>query len=372
VIDYYGHWTFGADGIGRFARQQARTLARRLPVTMRLFEEQGEPDAAAVAEVGPLYRPKGAPGVVRIFNVILREGFTSTSEVPHEEAPGERQQFLDVGERTVVYTMFERDKLYSSAIEAFRNAGQVWVPCERNAKILRESRVPSEKIRVVPYSYDPASVPAPSAVRGRRFYTIGTWDPRKSHDALVGAFMTAFHPDDDAILTIKTHRPWPGYPAPLDTLRRWARRSGGRWSLRDALRRVLVVQERWPRKTLRAMHAAHNIYVSAAHGEGWELGAFDAVLAGNLLVHVGFGGTEDYAPPGSISVPWQLGPVPPPFSEHHGWPPDTRWASYSVEALAAALQDAVPPEEPTAARLEHCTVDVVGSQMERNIEELVA
>ena len=87
------------------------------------------------------------------------------------------------------------------------------------------------------------------------------------------------------------------------------------------------------------LHFEHNIYVAAGHGEAWCLPAFDAVCAGNGLVHVPWGGTDDFAPPGAPRVPYRLGPVHPSY----GWEPDARWAEYEVGDLAQALRQARAP-----------------------------
>jgi hypothetical protein len=107
------------------------------------------------------------------------------------------------------------------------------------------------------------------------------------------------------------------------------------------------------------LHLRANLYVSASHGEAWGLPAADGVLAGRRLVHVPWGGTRDFAPEGSVEVPFELGPVDPEYR----WG-SARWAEYRVEDLADALARAEPAvDRPHALS----SLEQIGERMRERI-----
>jgi hypothetical protein len=169
----------------------------------------------------------------------------------------------------------------------------------------------------------------------------------KGYDALIGAFLLAFTPKDRVSLFIKTSpwARWEGYPTPDESLARWMAdvRVARTWSPTQIARQLRIISERLPEGKLRDIHRQNNIYVSCSHGEAWDLPAFDAVAAGSSLVHVGYGGSEDYAPAGSVRIPWnpwKLAPVHPGY----GWEPNAKWAEYELDDLVEALRLAEAPK----------------------------
>ncbi len=370
MIDYYGHWGSYVDGIGRFARRQARTMATVVPVAVRLTPEQWV-QTEALREMAGLFSVEPSQSNVSVSTIILQERLANWLH-------------LNLGDRawTVVYTMFERDRVDRAMVTRLREAAQVWVPCQHNARVLVEQGLSEQQLRVVPFSYDtnirgvgemrahPAAV-----TTGKRFYTMGTWQLRKNLDSVIGAFLLAFGPQDGATLLVKTRgtREYSeAHPSPQHVLSRWINRCGLKWSAAEAARCVQVVEGNATTEEVRLMHTMNNIYVSASHGEGWDIPAFDAVLSGNRLIHVPFGGTADWAPPSAIEVPYRLGPIPTWFAKANGWPDGAKWAYSSVEALADAMRKA-PPGAPVPEHMEsHYGVAAVAAQMARHLQEIAA
>jgi glycosyltransferase involved in cell wall biosynthesis len=254
-----------------------------------------------------------------------------------------------VYENTIVYTSWERTTVSRELIEILNRVAQVWVPCVRNFDAFERSGMDPKKLAVIPCPYDPpthlpSQIPAPRGSEtvpdGKRFYSIGKWEPRKAYHGLIGAFLQAYSPSDRASLYIKTSpwSTWDGYPTPTASLRHWMERMTDRWTPALIEQRVRVTTSRLGADALNDVHRQNNIYVSASHGEAWDLPAFDAMAAGNTLVHVGYGGTEEYAM-GLNVVPWFYGPVHPDY----GWEPEAEWAEYTEEHLVQALRRATAP-----------------------------
>jgi len=108
------------------------------------------------------------------------------------------------------------------------------------------------------------------------------------------------------------------------------------WTLPKLSGRVRLLTRRLTESEVENLHLTHNIYVSASHGEAWGLPAFDAKVAGNVLCHVPYGGTADFAEDSDVKVDYELGAV----SEQYAWGDSTQWANYSIDALRRALRRA--------------------------------
>jgi glycosyltransferase involved in cell wall biosynthesis len=305
--------------------------------------------------------------------VVVPNGGRLTTNA-HEEA---------VYASTILYTSLERDSVDAELVAIFRKCAEMWVPCRHNREALIDSGMPAEQVQVIPYPYDPASpvcrIPAPRGTErvpeGKRFYCIGKWEPRKNHAVLLRAFLCAYGPRDKASLTLKVHGwgDWEGYPrieeAVADALREERARKQG-WNAENIHKRVRIVPDKISDEAIVELHRQNNIYVSASHGEAWDIPAFEAKCAGNRLVHVGYGGSAEYASDtDDIWVPYTMGSAHPAY----GWG-EARWAEYKFDDLVCALQRAEPP-----ARRVHppefngrFSVHAVGELMKQRVLDLAS
>ncbi len=363
-ILYHANWQKLNDGIARHARAQVRALAQSgLPVALRTIatgrmatDDEIEPEV--LDQIGYLRNVSLSETAIAIKHTILH----NAGQLQHMICPpGGRlsgfQLEKAVYDATIVYTSWERSTVDQGIVEVLERCGQVWVPCSRNADVFIAAGVPEEKVHVVPMPYEPerhlpSHIPAPRGRQGvpagRRFYAIGKWEPRKNYHVLLGAFLRAFSPKDQASLMIKTHGwgQWKDYPDVRGSIAHWLEDSqvrGRGWTAEAFDKRVRIVTKMLSDAEMNKLHEQNNIYVSPSHGEAWELGAFDALAAGNALVHVGWGGSEDYAEGGScvvrVGAATRLEDVP----EEYGWESGAQWAACSVDELAVALSLATTP-----------------------------
>jgi len=361
---YQAEWETPWDATAIAARLHARALAAQgVPVLLKSFSGIIVNDAG-IPE--PVFAPGGLPDVVkaevgtlpdtsiRTLAVLLRhmvvhgQGTLENHLMPRQVVASDPELLLAlrraVYDSTITYTVWERDRVAPGIAAQLARCGQAWVPCHQNAAMLIRSGVPAEKVHVVPHPYEPSDPICRLVERRpfaeRRFYTIGRWEPRKGLHELVGAFLEAFRPGDDVRLTIKTSPgTWRGYPTPEESLAEWLKRYDY-WRNPETMAAHLTVDtRRYPRSKILKLHFDHNLYVSASHGEAWALGAFEAKLAGNRVVHVPYGGTADFCEPEDVPVAYGMEKVHPSY----GWEPDAEWASVTSEALVRALRKATPP-----------------------------
>lgn len=311
-------------------------------------------DPTVLAQVQPLRRKTiGRAGIVLHHIVLSSAGVLEYLLVPHHMR-GYPEAVDSLLSRTIVYSPYEADRLPKGVSELLSRCGQVWVQCNANLRAFLRSGVPESKVWVVPNAYDPPTEPAPlpPVPQGKVFYHIGKWEPRKNQHQMIGAFMHAYGPTDPALLFLKTSGfgQWESYPGDAgSSIAAWLMNptvQAKGWTTANVPKRIIVHTRQFTDREIARLHGACNIYVTMSHAEGWDYPAFDALVAGNNLIHVGNGGSEDYAQKEwAWSVPYEIKPVDPGYIERLGWHPDARWAEPGFPDMVKAFREAAPPAE---------------------------
>jgi len=370
AIHYQGPWETLFDGTCVAVRRHARALASTgVPMLLQSFTNtvinqhglaepsQGSVTQLVMDEVGALTKTSASQLVPRIKHLVVRDAaHLTTAIIPRYvtmDAFTDPKQAIEARQAlfksTIMYTVWERDRVSEDISRQLSRCGQVWVPCSHNARMLMESGVPEDMVHVVPHPYDPEAdickLVRRSPIRGKRFYTIGGWEPRKGFDLLLHAFLKAFSPGSDAHLTIKYNGgKWDNYPTPEQAVNNalsteWATNNG--WTMQNLVPHLHMWEGREPQHKILKLHFDNNIYVSPGHGEAWCLPAFDAKCAGNRVIHVPYGGTEDFCGGDDLGVRYELGEI----HSSYNWEPGAQWANYHVFDLATAMMNADPPTE---------------------------
>ncbi len=396
---YQGEFETPSDGTAVAVRLHARALGGQgIPVLLRSFSNMivnqhglAEPvhvaglPAEVFEEVGPWLRTDmGACAPVIKHLVISDAGRLRRQLMPAGVMPA-HQDDMDamiamrqaILANTIVYSVWERDRVDPEIAAQLKRVAEVWVPCRQNAEMLRSYGV--ERVHVIPHPYDSNDLilrlVERKPIRERRFYSIGRWEPRKGYAQLLEAFFTAFKPTDGATLTIKYTGDgnWPDYPTPeqaFDAGVLAGARNG--WSHGLAQKHVTLIGERLKRSKIIELHFRNNIYVCSSHGEAFCLPAFEAKLAGNRLVYVPYGGVPDFAFAEDWRIACHLGPAHPSYR----WEPDAQWALYETHELAAGLRNAqapmsfAPTEEQRWLRDLH-SMDTIGAKMLERVREVI-
>ena len=250
--------------------------------------------------------------------------------------------------RRIFSTVFERDRVSKDVAECLGRVGQIWVANKKDWAMLVRSGVRHDKVHVVPIPYFPNDPHAALDGRARlpgpvRFYHIGKWEPRKDQHGILGVFLRAFEPGE-CKLYMKTSAWGPklksGYPeSPQESLSRWLTEpqvTARGWTIDNIGRDVFLIQQRLPAERLVALHRQADVYVTLSRGEGFDMPAFDAKLAGNLMVYTPSGGPQSFAGRHDPCVE-ATGSIPAdPF---YGWH-DACYLDYDGDAAVAAMRQA--------------------------------
>lgn len=217
-------------------------------------------------------------------------------------------------ERRILSTVFEADRVSQPAVGALNQFGQIWVACEANRQVLVRSGVMPELIKVIPIPHfrgDPllelrklSRRPGPP-----RFYHIGKWEPRKAQDKLLEAFLMAFEPGEAQLcfktsrLVTKIHGYFPGPQECLAALLQYPHIRARGWTPEKVQNDIEIFDQRLSEKNIRKIHELGDVYLSLSRGEGFDMPAYDAKLAGNILVYTPSGGPQDFADASDFLVP---------------------------------------------------------------------
>jgi len=284
----------------------------------------------------------------------------------------------------ILSTVWERDRVSEHAAMALNMAAQCWVATPHDVEMLVKSGVDRDRLRVVPVPHFPNDQHL--ALRGRkripgpvRFYHIGKWEPRKAHNEMLGSFMMAIKPGE-AKLYFKTSSTAPkfvDYPlSPEESLHRWMeddRVKANGWNIEEAQKNIFLIKRRIPPKQILALHRMGDIYLSLSRGEGFDMPAYDAKLAGNMLVYTPSGGPQSFASTDDVCVPVLDSSVPcHPFyrwgnAEYKDWS-----LSDSAACIHRAYQHVLGSKWDNSGHdMSAFSAETVGAGMRKNIEEVL-
>jgi hypothetical protein len=286
-----------------------------------------------------------------------------------------------VARSRILFTVWERSSVSPQIASIMKKFGMNWVPCGRNASMLKASGV--RDVRVVPHPFEPHS-PLPHIGRSKKrpestvlFYTIAKWEPRKALHEALGAFLQEFRPGDPAQYALKTTEgaQWTDYPhSAAKSVLLWldhpkVQEMG--WTRENVNGSVRVITDKLPLDDIWRLHRVGHVYVSASHGEGFDMPAFDACLSRSRLIHTGWGGSEDYAPRDSIFT-WDASVGEEPTHTDYKWFAST-WAKVDMgrlrKAMRAAYEERTLGEQIDEAKY---SFDSVGKLMRSLVEEVLA
>jgi glycosyltransferase involved in cell wall biosynthesis len=254
-------------------------------------------------------------------------------------------RLVEPAKRMLGYTVWETDALPRHWPAILNAMSAIAVPSRMNGEIFRHDGV-SRPVHVVPHIRRHAwsETARDDAVKVRIrlripedhfvFYTIGAWDPRKAFPELVDAFAHEFRAEERVSLLVKTSAALSNaavdtqFGAGTEARTKRIVAEAARATGRAAAAVTCIAADNIDGRSMDAIHAAGDAYVSLAHGEGWGLGAFEAATLGKPVIMTGWGGQLDY-----------LG-ADYPGLVRYGMTPVTGWLPYASYQPAQLWADA--------------------------------
>lgn len=182
----------------------------------------------------------------------------------------------------VAYTTWEgSDAIPADMALGLDNFDAVWVPSGQNLLSVEAGKVMA-RVAVMPHAFDPKRLERkPTTTRadldGRfHFYYVGAWTCRKNPEGIIRAFTHAFTPQHPVMLTIHSlHASEEEFALAL-------MRTGFNQKTAPYIR---FNNREAPIDHILDLHQSlGDCFVTASRGEGWNLPAFDAVIAKRKVI----------------------------------------------------------------------------------------
>lgn len=244
--------------------------------------------------------------------------WTGDEWVVHHTIAPRLRRVPDVHNTAVLF--HEWDRFPPAWVATLDTFDSVWAPSAHVASTLRASGVRAPVALVPPPAAARLDVPAKRSWTigaPARFLSVGQAHFRKGFHLLLEGFMRAFPATGEATLTLKVQE-------------------GCTWTTPRS--DIIVMAQRMDRRSMMALYARHDAYVSASLGEGLGLPVAEAVMAGVPVIVNQWGGHRDLAQPGDC---WPIAHdvVPQLFcSDPAYYAPGQRCAYSAPGQVAAALR----------------------------------
>jgi len=239
------------------------------------------------------------------------------------------------------YTVWETSKLHPTWTEACNKVDEIWLPCDWNLEVFKESGVNTPLIKV-PHAID---VPDLATVPNFNlegvspddfvFYSIFQWQERKNPYGLLAAYTAAFTGKEDVILVLKSYRH--DHAGDKEQIKNLILEFRKFMNLEHYPKMFLVV-DNMSSKEILALHKRGDAFLLLQRSEGWGLPHFEAASCGKPVVTTAYGGQTDFLKEdNSYLIDYNLTPV-----GGMTWSPyyrgDQYWAEPNMEQAIETLR----------------------------------
>ena len=244
------------------------------------------------------------------------------------------------GTPLVLHTVWEHVTLQPHWPELINRCDAVVVPTRWNADAFAAAGV-TVPIVVVPHAHahdepsDSTWIDPIAPDDSHIVHSIARWGRRKDPGRAVEAYCRAFDDNDDTHLILKTSYLVDGDVTP--TAGPEARRYQTSWSVAAILARnapapdLHLVTAPLTHAQVAGLHQRSSCWISLPHSEGWDLGCFDAAVAGCPVITTGYGAPLEYLDPECSYL------IPGAEMPHH-YLPETTWIEADIDAAVEALR----------------------------------
>ena len=211
------------------------------------------------------------------------------------------------------YTVWETSRLHPTWTASCNRVDEVWVPCDWNLEVFKESGVHTPLYKV-PHaidlpdldnlpSFNLEGIPEDMFV----FYSVFQWQERKNPYGLLSSFCSAFSDVDDVVLVLKTYRHDLG--TDKEAIRELIMDFRKYITLNKFPKMYLLV-ENMSSENLMGLHKRGDCFLLLQRSEGWGLPHFEAAAVGNPVITTGYGGQNEFLKEdNSYLLNYTLGPV---------------------------------------------------------------
>ena len=256
------------------------------------------------------------------------------------------------GRYRVGFTMLEVDGFPEDWVRQANEMDEVWTPSRANAEAMIHSGV-RRPIVIMPLGVDtdrfhPGARGVERVDADFVFLANFEWGERKAPELLLRIFNATFRSSEPVVLVCKIGNRDPGVDI---------REAVDRLSLRPSGGRITFIQNReFPHHQLPMLYRSADCFVSAGHGEGWDMPLMEAMACGLPTIATDWGAHRDFIHEG-VSFPLEtLGTTRAiakcPYYEGFSW------ADPNPDHLSALMREVYEAPERAAGRGQRAAAEV--------------
>ena len=259
----------------------------------------------------------------------------------------ERNKYL------IGYTVWETSKIDPRWAQACNKVDEVWLPCDWNLQVFRDSGVTAPLYKI-PHAID---VPNLDEIQQFNlqdispntyvFYSIFQWQERKNPYGLLSAYNAAFSGVDDVVLILKTYIK--DQEESSDQIKKIVL-DFRKFIHLDHYPKIMLIVDNMSREGILALHNRGDCFVLLQRSEGWGLPHFEAAASGKPIITPSYGGQVEFLNnENSYLIDYTLCPV-----TGMTWSPyyrgDQFWCEPDMEQAMKLLQHVYSNREEAAER----------------------
>ena len=204
---------------------------------------------------------------------------------------------FETNKHIIGYTVWETDRLHPTWTAACNKVKEVWVPCDWNLEVFKNSGV-NVPLYKVPHTIEiPVLDNTPpfnlEGVTGDPFvfYSIFQWQERKNPYGLLSAYCSAFSGIEDVILVLKTYKQDQG--GDKESIRQLVL-DYRRFVTLPHFPKMFLVVDNLSTEDMLSLHKRGDCFVLLQRSEGWGLPHFEAASCGKPIITPGYGGQTEF------------------------------------------------------------------------------
>lgn len=211
------------------------------------------------------------------------------------------------------FTVWETSQIHPSWVVACNRVDEVWVPCQWNVEVFKNSGVKCP-IYKIPHTLNIPDMEKVSDFNLEglpentfTFYSIFQWQERKNPYGLLAAYCAAFSGVEDVALVIKSYLH--DHAGDKDSIRDLILQYKQYMTL-DHFPKIYLIVDNLSKDGILSLHKKGDCFVLLQRSEGWGYCHFEAAAMANPIITPSYGGqTEFLKEDNSYLVDYQETPV---------------------------------------------------------------